>query len=44
MATATEHPGDELRILLVEDASADAELEVRELHRAGLRFSSRAWK
>ena len=41
MATATEHLRDELRILLVEDARADAELEVRELRRAGLRFSSR---
>ena len=41
MATGTGHPSNELRLLLVEDASADAELELRELRRAGLRFSSR---
>ena len=30
-----------VRVLLTEDVAADAELEVRELKRAGLRFSHR---
>jgi len=33
--------GDELRILLVEDVPTDAELEARELRRAGLRIAHR---
>jgi CheY-like chemotaxis protein len=38
MGRETGELGEELRILLVEDQPTDAELEVRELKRSGLRF------
>jgi len=41
MRTEPDNPKDPLRILMVEDVSADAELELRELRRDGLRFSAR---
>ena len=41
MTTEPDNLKDLMRILMVEDVSADAELELRELRRAGLHFSAR---